>query len=104
MARKKGSKDYPEEVKRRALHLYLEAGWSQEAIQAELGLRDPNRVRVWAGQYQREGEAFFARRRGRPPQARDQEAYIRQLEMENDLLKKFHAELRHKSPGKSNTG
>ena len=104
MARKKGSKDYPETVKRRALELYLEDGWSAAAICEELGLRGPHRLWAWAKAYRQEGEAFFARPRGRPRQAGDQQAYLRQLEMEVDLLKKFHAELRRRSPGPSNIG
>jgi transposase-like protein len=104
MARTKGSKDYPETIKRRALELYLEDGWSAAAICEALGLRGPHRLWAWAKAYRQEGEAFFARPRGRPRQVQNEAAYIQQLEMEIDLLKKFHAELRQSSPGRSNTG
>ena len=105
MARIKGSTDYPKDLKRKALALYLEEGWSYAAITEALEIRDPRRVKAWVAQYRREGEAFFHHRRtGRPRKVRSTAAYIQQLEMEVDLLKKFHAELRRRSPGRSNTG
>ena len=43
-------------------------------------------------------------KRGRPPKRENTEAYIARLEMENDLLKKFHAELRKLEHAKRNIG
>ena len=95
MARNKGSKDYPVEVKREAIRLFFEEGWTKADITEFLDIRDPRRVGNWLWRYRKEGEGmFFHKRRGRPPKKENQEAYIARLEMENDLLKKYHAELR----------
>lgn len=95
MARKKGSKDYPVEVKREAIRLFFEEGWTQAEITKQLAIQDPNRVKNWIWRYRKVGEALFEPvRRGRPPKQEDQAAYIARLEMENDLLKKYHTELR----------
>ena len=103
MARTKGSKDYGENVKREAIQLFQEAAASYAEIAQALGVARPKTIQRWVTSYRREGEAFFKRPRGRPRQVEDQDAYIRQLEMKLDLLKKFHAELRQQSPGQSNT-
>lgn len=95
MARKKGSKDYPAELKREALRLFFEEGLSKAEIARLLKIRDPHRVGNWLWQFRKEGQAMFQRHKpGRPPKREDQAAYIARLEMENELLKKFHTELR----------
>ena len=95
MARKKDSKDYPLELKREAIRLFYEEGWTKAEITRQLAIRDPRRVGNWLWQFRRDGEAMFQRRKpGRPSKQQDQVAYIAQLEMENELLKKFHTELR----------
>jgi len=95
MARKKGSTDYAVELKREAIRLFFEEGWTKAEITQKLSIRDPQRVGNWLWQYRREAEAMFQRRKsGRPRKREDQAAYIARLEMENDLLKKFHIELR----------
>ena len=104
MARTKGSKDYPESTKRQAIQLFMEKEASYAEIAQTLGVARPKTIQGWVTNYRREGAAFFNRPRGRPRQARDPAAYIRPLEMKLDLLKKFPAELRRKSPGRSNTG
>ena len=109
MARKKGSKDYPVELKREAIRLFFEEGWTKSEITEHLSIRDPKRVGNWLWRYRKEGEAMFLRKRsGRPPKQESQEAYIARLEMENDLLKKYHTELRkvlreRRNSGASNT-
>ena len=90
MTRRKGSKDYPKWIKKEAIKLYLEEG-----------------VSAWARQYRAEGEAMFEdkrRRSGRRPQRENTEAYIARLEMELELLKKFHTELRQGSLAKRDIG
>jgi transposase-like protein len=66
-------------------------------------------VRKWVKEYRRKGESAFGRgpqlkKKGRPAKPKDKDAYIVQLEMENDLLKKFHAELRKLELAKRNIG
>jgi transposase len=107
MTRRKGSKDYPEWMKREAIRLYQEEGWSAREICEKYSIADIKRVSVWVRQYHREGEAMFAGKRsrsGRKPKRENTAAYIARLEMENDLLKKFHTELRRDSLVKRNIG
>ena len=107
MTRRKGSKDYPQWLKRMALKLYLEEGWSAGEIMARYSIRDRNRISAWVRQYRAEGAAMFANKRsrsGRKPKEESPAAYIARLEMELDLLKKFHTELRQGSLAKRDIG
>ncbi|MGB2955973.1 MAG: hypothetical protein WBB64_08405 [Anaerolineales bacterium] len=107
MSRRKGSKDYPKWMKREALRLYLEEGVPAGEILQQFSIIDPNRISAWARQYLKEGEAMFADRRsrsGRKPKKENTAVYIARLEMEVDLLKKFHAELRQGSLAKRDIG
>jgi len=107
MSRRKGSKDYPKWMKREALRLYLEERVPAGEILERFSIIDPNRISAWARQYQKEGEAMFADKRsrsGRKPKKENTTAYIARLEMEVDLLKKFHAELRQDSLAKRDIG
>ena len=104
MARKKGSSDYPLELKLKALKL-VEDGLTQAEVTERLGIRDPKRVKNWLWAYRREGILGLKKpRRGRSPKRENTEAYIRRLEMENALLKKFHTELRKEELAKRNIG
>ena len=107
MSRRKGSKDYPKWMKREALRLYLEEGVPAGETLQRFSIIDPNRISAWARQYLKEGEAMFADRRsrsGRKPKKENTAACIARLEMEVDLLKKFHAELRQDSLAKRDIG
>jgi transposase-like protein len=89
--------------------MYQEEGKSQKEISELLGIQDPDRVRKWLRAYRREGQGAFQKdtkqtNRGRPPKRENTAAYIARLEMENDLLKKFHAELRKQEFAKRNIG
>jgi transposase len=107
MTRRKGSKDYPEWMKREAIRLYQEEGWSSRDICDKYKIVDQNRVSAWVREYQAEGEGMFEgkrRRSGRKPKKEDAAAYIARLEMEVELLKKFHTELRPSMLAKRNIG
>jgi transposase len=107
MARKKGSKDYPLEVRREAIRLFYEEGLTRAEITKQLEICDPNRVKNWLRQHRREGEGFFISQRhrsGRRPKKENAAAYIARLEMENELLKKFHTELQPIMLAKRNIG
>lgn len=107
MPRKKGSRDYPIEMRREAIRLFYEEGCTRGEITEQLGLRDPGRVKNWLWRYRREGEAFFSSQRhrtGRKPNKENTAAYIARLEMELDLLKKFRTELRQVMLAKRNIG
>ncbi len=108
MPGRKGMKHYPAAMKWEAVRLY-EEGKSYQEITEVLGIWDRQRVRKWLNAYRRKGRLAFERaaeapKRGRPPKRENREAYIARLEMENDLLKKFHAELRKLEHAKRNIG
>lgn len=109
MSGKKGMKHYPLATKLEAVRLYQEAGKSHREITELLGIRDPDRIEKWLRMYRRDGLEAFQKdkkqtKRGRPPKRENTAAYIARLEMENDLLKKFHAELRKQALAKRNIG
>ena len=107
MTRRKGSKDYPKWVKKESVRLYLEEGLSSREIMAQYSIRDRNRVSAWVRQYRAEGEAMFEEKRhltGRRPKRANPAKDVARLEMELDLLKKFHTELRQGSLAKRDIG
>lgn len=108
MAGKKGMKHYPLAMKLEAVRLHKEEGKSYQEITEILKIRDHGRVEKWLREYRTTGEAAFGRgpgkKKGRPPKRENTEAYIARLEMENDLLKKYHAELRKLEHAKRNIG
>jgi transposase len=105
MARKKGSTDYPLEVKLEAIRLW-EEGYPYKEITARLEIRDPGRVRNWMRLYRQEGLAGLKKpRQGRPKKDRDSlEERVKQLEMENALLKALAIELGEELPKELDTG
>lgn len=104
MSGKKGMKPYAKSVKLEAIRLFYDEGLTRDQITEKLGLTK-GRVKTWLRIYRKEGEAGLQKpRRGRRPKRENTEAYILRLEMENDLLKKFHAELRRKGLAKRNIG
>ena len=107
MSGKKRMLHYPLETKLEAIRLFYEEGKTRAQITAQLGIRDADGVKKWLRQYRRGGVAAFAskpRGPGRRPKKENQEAYIARLEMENDLLKKLHTELRKLELAKRNIG
>ena len=109
MAGKKGMKQYPLKTKQEAIRLHEEEGKSYQEIAELLEIKHRQRVGKWVREYRKAGEAPFGqgqtpKKRGRPPKRENVEAYIARLEMENDLLKKFHAELRKLELARRNIG
>ena len=107
MSGKKRMSHYPLETKLEAIRLFYEEGKTRAQITVQLGIRDADGVKKWLRQYRRGGIAAFAskpRGPGRRPRKENQEAYIARLEMENDLLKKLHTELRKLGLAKRNIG
>jgi transposase len=104
MSGKKGMKAYPVEVKLEAVRMFLEEGKTRAEITKALGLRSEGRVKEWVRQYRRE-EVVFSKPKGRPRRKIESEAQeLKRLRMENDLLKKFHAELRKEVLAKRTIG
>lgn len=107
MAGKKGMKHYSRELKLEAVRMFYEEGKTHKEITESLGIRDRKRTKKWMQQYREYGETAFRKKRrgpGRPPKKENTAAYIAQLEMEVELLKKFHSELRRGSLAKRNIG
>lgn len=108
MTGRKGMKHYPLAMKLEAVRLHEGEGKSYQEITEELGIYDHGRVEKWLREYRAKGAAAFGRgpgkKKGRPPKRESTEAYIARLEMENDLLKKYHAELRKREHAKRNIG
>ena len=95
MAGKKGSTHYAIEIKEQAVKLFLEGHLSQKAIADRLGIRDADRIKKWVHDYRREGPLGLRKAKGRPRKRTEGvEAELARLRMENDMLKKLHAELR----------
>jgi transposase-like protein len=104
MSGKKGMVHYPLDVKLEAVRLFYEEGKTRGEIATILGLRNEGRVKEWVQSYRREGEMAFNQSSGRPRKVWDERARIKQLEMENALLKKYHTELRKSLLAKRNIG
>lgn len=104
MAGKKGMKHYSKALKLQAVQSYLGGGRTYAQVAQELGIRDPERVEVWVRQYRREGELGLSKPKGRPRRRWDEQSELEFLRMENEILKKFHAELRKQELAKRNIG
>jgi transposase len=87
---KKGQKfqTYSLEIKAEAIRL-KEAGFSFQQVADKLNIPSRDTVTTWWRKYQKEGQAFYLDNRGRRKEYTDQERYIKKLEMENAVLKKF---------------
>lgn len=104
MAGKKGMKHYSRELKEQAVRMALEEGMGYAAITQALAIRDRWRVRRWVQAYRKEGSEAFAQPKGRPRKAAWPQDEFERLRMENELLKKFHTELRRLGLAKRNIG
>jgi len=103
MSGKKGMKHYPVETKLEAVRLFVEEGKTRAEIAEGLGCSN-GRVKQWVSQYPREEDAFQkAIGRSRQHSESEQEE-LKRLWTENDLLKKFHTELRKAALAKRNIG
>jgi len=107
MTGKKGMVHYPEEVRREAVRMAVEEGKTYREITQLLNMRDPQRVIVWVHDYRYKKDEV-RRPKGRPRkvsgQAESLEEEVKRLWMENDLLKKIHAELRKMELAKRDIG
>jgi transposase-like protein len=56
MSGTKGMEHYPFETKLAAVQLHEEGNLSNAEIAKRLGLRQADRIRIWARQYQEEGD------------------------------------------------
>jgi transposase len=87
---KKGQKfqSYDLEMKMEAIQL-KEEGLSFKQVADRLNIPSKETMKTWWRKYQKQGQAFYLDNRGRRNEYTDQERYIRKLELENAVLKKF---------------
>lgn len=87
---KKGQKfqNYSLDIKADAIRL-KEEGYSLQQVADKLNISSRETVKNWWRKYQKEGQAFHLDNRGRRKEYTDQERYIKKLELENAVLKKF---------------
>lgn len=88
---KKGQrfKSYSFETKLQAVRMRME-GKTKREIAAELEIVDKDHIKKWMRQYREHGESALIDKRGRKQKSyTDQERYIKKLEMENAILKKW---------------
>jgi len=95
--------NYSAKTKIRAVQMFMEEKKSQKEIAEHLGVA-LQRVKDWVWIYKRKGELGLIGKRGRPKHGQDNQTEIARLKMENDLLKKFHTELRKITLAKRNIG
>jgi len=98
---------YPKETKYEAVRLFTEETKTRAEIVEILGLDHPDTVKLWVHQIRKDKHAF-EKQIGRPRKesngVESVEEELKRLRMENDLLKKFHAELRKEELAKRNIG
>jgi transposase-like protein len=104
MSGKKGMTHYSKAIKERAVKMFLEDGVNYREIAEKLEIRDSERIEKWVQMYRREGAASFEKPVGRPRKEMRPQTELERLRMENDLLKKYHAELRKMELEKRNIG
>ncbi|MFC0474607.1 helix-turn-helix domain-containing protein [Robertmurraya beringensis] len=64
-------------------------GYTNTQITEKLQIKDKDRVKFWWRKFRKDGETAFIDQRGRRNEYKDQDLYIKKLEMENDILKKY---------------
>lgn len=97
MSGKKNMKQYPKWMKEQAIKMFYEEGKTRREITEHFGIIDKDRVKKWLRQYRKEGFESFSKPKGRPINTsrteQTPEERIKQLEMENELLRSFLHEL-----------
>jgi len=95
---------YSPEIKLEAVRLFYEEGYTRKEIVIILGVKSPENVKRWLREYRQEGEQVFQSSIQYPKKEIDPRRYIKQLEMENELLKKCRSELCKSMLAKRNIG
>lgn len=89
---KKGQKflSYSFDTKKKAIEMRLQ-GMTKQKVAEVLGIEDLGRLKVWMSRYKKMGEFGLMDHRGRRREYVDEDRYVRRLEMENAVLKKWLA-------------
>jgi transposase len=104
MSGRKGMLHYKVEIKQEAVRQVLEEHLTYTAVAAKLNIRKPGRIKAWVRMYRQEGELSFHKPIGRPVKSEREGRELERLRMENQLLKKFHTELRKVQLAQRNIG
>lgn len=81
-------KTYSEEMKKEAVRLHVEDGWTYRQITEHFGIQDKDRVKKWMRKFRELGDYGLLDQRGRKEEYRDQDRYVIRLKRENEVLKK----------------
>lgn len=106
MPLKKGQKlqTYSFETKKKAIELRLQ-GMTKQKVADMLGIADVGRLKIWMRRYNQMGEFGLTDSRGKRKDYVDEDRYVKRLEMENAVLKKWlaitKAEVYQRSVGSS---
>lgn len=96
MPGKKGMKTYPIDIRISAVKMFFEEGITKKEILNRLGIQNDTQLEEWFRAFRRDGyEGIKLKAKGRPrkipmsPEAQSLEERVKQLEMENELLRSF---------------
>lgn len=98
--KRRTNNSYSPELKLEAVKKAL-AGESVNVIAGMLDIRDPDYIYTWIEKYETYGEVGLKRKVRNHPQL-DKDYVIRELEMENEILKKY-LQILHKEGRKSSS-
>lgn len=89
---KKGQKlvTYSFETKKKAIQMRLQ-GMTKQKVAEILGIVDVDRLKIWMRRYKQMGEFGLMDHRGRAKKYSDEDRYVKRLELENAVLKKWLA-------------
>jgi len=79
---------YSYELKKKAIEMRLQ-GMTKKQVAEKLGIEDLGRLKVWMSKYRDKGDFGLMDHRGRRKDYIDQDRYVKRLELENDVLKKW---------------
>lgn len=93
---------YSFDTKKKAIEMRLQ-GMTKQKVAELLGITDVGRLKVWMRRYNQMGEFELTDTRGKRKEYATENSYVRRLEMENAVLKKWlaitKAEVYQKSVG-----
>jgi transposase len=81
---------YSFETKKKAIEMRLQ-GMTKQAVAEELGIADVGRLKVWMRRYNQMGDFGLMDHRGKRMEYNDENRYVKRLEVENAVLKKWLA-------------
>ncbi|WP_040953173.1 helix-turn-helix domain-containing protein [Gorillibacterium massiliense] len=89
---KKGQKHgtYSFETKKKAIEMRLQ-GMTKQKVAEALGIEDIGRLKIWMRRFKQMGDYGLMDHRGKRKKYIDEDRYVKRLELENAVLKKWLA-------------